>query len=244
MNAVILAAGRGSRLGSLSDDAPKCLVRAGGKPLLEWQLAALRNAGIGELAVVAGYRAEQIPRAGVTVLHNARWRETNMVGSLRCAGDWLSSTPCVVSYADIIYSATVVRRLMTARGDLAVTYDVNWRSLWEARFDDPLSDAESFRLDSRGRIIEIGNRAASLDEIEGQYMGLLKFTPAGWRHVDSLLSDLGAAAVDRLDMTSLLQRVIASGLPVDAVPITEQWFEFDSRGDFELFEQRFGGTIA
>ena len=46
MKAIILAAGRGSRLLSLTEDRPKCLVEAGGKPLLAWQIEALRGAGI------------------------------------------------------------------------------------------------------------------------------------------------------------------------------------------------------
>ena len=44
------------------------------------------------------------------------------------------------------------------------------------RFDDPLSDAETFRLNSSSEIIEIGNKPSSIEEIEGQYMGLMSFS--------------------------------------------------------------------
>ena len=57
MRAVILAAGRGSRLGHLGSDRPKCLVQLEGRPLIERQIAALRRGGADEIAVVRGYRA-------------------------------------------------------------------------------------------------------------------------------------------------------------------------------------------
>ena len=52
MRAIILAAGRGSRMGSLTDRVPKCLVSLAGRPLLEWQKAALRKAGIDTVALI------------------------------------------------------------------------------------------------------------------------------------------------------------------------------------------------
>ena len=56
MKAIILAAGRGSRMGGLTDTQPKGLVSLRGKPLLEWRLASLRAAGIHEIALITGYR--------------------------------------------------------------------------------------------------------------------------------------------------------------------------------------------
>ena len=56
MNAIILAAGRGSRMKNLTSDKPKCLVQLNGKTLIQWQLDALNQAGISNIAVVTGYR--------------------------------------------------------------------------------------------------------------------------------------------------------------------------------------------
>ena len=64
MRAIILAAGRGSRLGHLGDDRPKCFVELDGKPLIEYQMAALRRGGVGEVGIVRGYRAEMIDFPG------------------------------------------------------------------------------------------------------------------------------------------------------------------------------------
>ena len=60
MRAVILAAGRGSRMGPMGNDRPKCLVKLDDRPLLDRQIAALRRGGVNEIGVVRGYRAEML----------------------------------------------------------------------------------------------------------------------------------------------------------------------------------------
>jgi choline kinase len=237
MRALILAAGRGSRMGQLGDERPKCLVEFDGKPLIARQLAALRGGGAQAVGVVRGYRAEMIDLPDLTYFHNARWAETNMVMSLTTAAEWLKAGPVVVSYADILYRHELVRDLAAAAGDLVITYDRAWRSLWSRRFNDPLSDAETFRTDSSGRLIEIGNKARSIDEISGQYMGLLKFTPHAWRDVEALLTTLDAQTRDRLDMTGLLQRLLWQKVAIRTIGTDGQWAEIDNASDLALYER-------
>ena len=193
MRAIILAAGRGSRLGHLGDDRPKCFVKLDGKPLVEYQLAALRRGGVDEIGIVRGYRAEMIDFPGLTYFNNERWAETNMVMSLAAAARWLREQPVIVSYADIFYRSELVRGLAQASGELVITYDRRWRELWARRFADPLADAETFRLDEAGRLLEIGGKTNRIEDIQGQYMGLLKFTPAAWSAVERLLGDARSA---------------------------------------------------
>ena len=88
-----------------------------------------------------------------------------------------------------------------------------------------------------GRVVEIGRRAATTAEIEGQYMGLLKFTPAGWAAVERVCAGLAPVLRDRLDMTSLLQLLIDSGVAISAVRVTEPWGEVDSADDLGLYER-------
>jgi choline kinase len=229
MRGVILAAGRGSRMRGLTDERPKGLVPLGGRPLLAWQRTALTAAGVTDLVVVAGYRAGMFARAGLPVATSARWAETNMVRSLLVASRWLAAEPCVVSYADIVYSAATVRRLVDAPGGLAITYDPEWADTWSRRFDDPRDDAETFRLAPDGALAEIGARPQTVEEVEGQYMGLLRFTPAAWAAARAVLGEMPADRIDALDMTSLLKAPIRAGERVEAVPCREAWGEVDRR---------------
>ena len=151
LRALILAAGRGSRMRHLGDERPKCLVELAGRPLLERQMAALRRGGCTEIGVVRGYRGEMLDRPGLNGFNNDRWSETNMVSSLACAASWLREAPVIVSYADIFYRAALVQGLAETPGELVIAYDRKWRELWTRRFADPLADAETFRIDSSGR---------------------------------------------------------------------------------------------
>lgn len=238
MRGIILAAGRGSRLGGLTGTRPKCLIPLAGKPLLFWQVEAFRAAGVGAVAVVRGYLGHLVDGPGLTTFENPRWAQTNMVASLAVAQAWLEAEACIVSYADIAFHPEAVRVLMGSVRDIAITYDRQWLALWTDRFADPLGDAETFRLGPGGFLEEIGGRPASLAEVQGQYMGLLKFTPGGWRKTQSLLDRLDPAARDALDMTSLLRRLLEAATPVAAVPVDGRWCEVDSERDLLTYEAR------
>jgi choline kinase len=236
MRAIILAAGRGSRMGQSTEAKPKCLTELAGRPLLDWQVAALRAAGAGPIGIVTGYRADTLAGKSDTTFHNPRWSETNMVMSLIAASDWLGTEPCLISYSDIVYRPTIVRALIGTPGDLSITFDRQWLGLWQARFADPLSDAETFATDAAGRLLTIGERASDLSQIQGQYMGLLKITPAGWSRISRYLESLPAEQRDRLDMTNLLRRLLAAGETIQTVGVDGGWCEVDSEADARTYE--------
>jgi L-glutamine-phosphate cytidylyltransferase len=239
MKAIILAAGRGSRMKGLTDDRPKCLVELRGKSLLEWQLGALREAGVKEIAIVTGYKRELLAGRGLIEFYNPRWAETNMVSSLACAESWLVADTCIVSYADIFYESSAIGLLVNCAVPLAITYDSNWLALWQERFGDPLLDAETFRLKPDGTLSEIGNKPQSIEEIDGQYMGLLRFTPASWGEVSRLRADLAVLERDKMHMTGTRQKVIDGGrLTVRAVRYDGFWGEIDSPEDLTRYEAR------
>jgi L-glutamine-phosphate cytidylyltransferase len=235
MRGLILAAGRGRRLGAVGEGRPKCLVPVAGHPLLEWQRQALEEAGIVERAIVCGYAAERLPLQGWTRFVNWRWEATGVVASLRAAGVWLRENPCVVSYADIVYGPEAIAALRDTPGDIAITSYLHWRALWTARFPEPLLDAETFEADATGRLLTIGERPRCLDDIQGQFMGLVKFTPAGFARILHYLDEVGPAAADRLDMTGLLRGLIQAGYPVQSRSVDTFWYEIDNVSDLELF---------
>ncbi|MCG8314856.1 MAG: phosphocholine cytidylyltransferase family protein [Pseudomonadales bacterium] len=237
MMAVILAAGRGSRLGSLTDKAPKCFTEVLGKRLLDYQLAALRRAGITNIVLVSGYRANCFHEYAdqVHLVHNESWDQGNMLLSLvSCEPQWRGQE-FVISYSDIIYSSSIVRDLVCSPWDIGISYDPNWVTLWRARFgDELLDDAESFRIDNN-KVIEIGNRVDDVKLIQGQYMGLLKFSPVGSNYLNRLLASLDKQQLAQWDMTRLLQQVIAEQ-ELGAVPCETPWFEVDNQVDLQVAE--------
>ena len=236
MRAIILAAGRGRRMKGLTDDRPKCLIDVQGKPLLGWQLESLRQAGITQIGIVTGYKRELLTGWGLEEFHNPSWANTNMVSSLACAAAWLESDVCIVSYSDIFYGKEAAEVLMKSTAALALTYDIGWQTLWTKRFGDPLLDAETFRIASDGTLLEIGNKPGSLDEIQGQYMGLLRFAPEGWREIERIRAGLEPVERDNMHMTGTLQRVIEAGrIRVIGLPYSGRWGEVDSAEDLAAY---------
>jgi L-glutamine-phosphate cytidylyltransferase len=224
----VLAAGRGSRLGALTADRPKAMIEICGRTLLDRQVAALRHAGAREVAVVVGWKAEVFAGQGLRTFANPDWASTSMVRSLECASAWLETDTCLVSYGDIVYHPDDARGLAETPADVCIAYDRRWLPMWRARFGEPLDDAETFRRDERGFLLEIGNRAKTVEEVEGQYLGLLMFAPDGWAEAAKLAREPGPPA----HMTDLLNRIVRAGrCAIRTYPVSHPWWEFDQPSD-------------
>jgi len=236
MKAIILAAGRGSRMKHFTEDSPKCLVELHGKVLLERQLDALHEANISDIAIVTGYKREMLMDFGLKEMHNPRWAETNMVSSLACACEWLEIEPCIISYSDIFYSKEAVELLKESDADIAVTYDPNWLGLWEKRFGNPLLDCETFKINDDGALTEIGHKPKTVEEVQGQYMGLIKMTPRGWNSIVNLRENLSSEQCDKMHMTGTLQMLIELGsMDIRGLAYEGKWGEVDSDIDLQYY---------
>ncbi|MEZ5021705.1 MAG: gamma-glutamyl-gamma-aminobutyrate hydrolase family protein [Chitinophagales bacterium] len=230
---IILAAGRGSRMGNETAIKPKCLTQLAGKPLLNWQLDSLKSAGIKNITVVRGYRADMLT-GDFEVANNDRWGETNMVASLFCAPAFNGST--IISYSDIVYDSEHIERLAAAPYDITITADKKWKSLWSLRFDNPLDDAESFIYEG-DKLLEIGKKTDTFGKIKAQYMGLLKLSKKGWQQMYDLYRSLSEEKRDKIDMTSMLSALLERGVTINIVFIEGKWCEVDSYEDVLKYEK-------
>jgi len=246
MKAIILAAGRGSRLGARTKDRPKCMCTLCGRTLLERSLDALGRAGISrsDIGIVTGYRSDMLQVDGAACFHNADWEKTNMFHSLTMAKEWLTREACIVCYSDIVFAPGAVRLLADCPAPLAITSYQGYWDVWKLRMDDPLEDLETFRVDAAGRLLEIGLKPSSAADIQGQFMGLLRFTPESWGWVEEAIRHPLPKTVDKLDMTTLLQGMLQLGYPVQTISTDELWLECDSEQDIEVYEQNFAEELA
>ena len=239
MKAIILAAGEGKRLMPYTSGIPKCMVEVNGKPLIHHQIDVLRSLGINDIILVKGCHSDKIKIEGIKTYTNNRYFETNMVYSLFCAESELKDD-VIISYGDIVYSKSILRKLLSSKNDISVVIDLNWRQYWMERFANPLDDAESLRLDEKGRIAEIGKPTKSYDEINGQYIGLMKFTNRGINILKNTYikaKKKGAIQKNNLEeayMTDLLQLISDRGNALWPVNINGDWVEIDTVKDLKL----------
>lgn len=246
MKVIILAAGRGSRLGERTKDKPKCMCTLQGRTLLDRCVDSLSAAGIAkeEIGIVTGYRSEMLTVPGAAYFHNEIWEQTNMFYSLTMAESWLKSEPCLVCYSDIVFAPDVIRLLADCTAALAITSYAGYWELWQKRMDNPLEDLETFRADGNGRLLEIGQKPCSRADVQGQFMGLLRFTPESWAWVEKVIQEPLAKPLNKLDMTTLLQELIQRGYPIQAVSTDSLWLECDSEQDIRVYEQEFAEELT
>lgn len=230
MKAIILAAGRGSRMGDETKDKPKCLTKINGAALIEHQIDALTQAGMEDIAIVTGYKSELLEAYGTKHFHNPDWSKSNMVASLLSASSWLNQYDCIISYSDIFYDPQIIRELISCAASFAIAYDVHWFELWSKRFQNPLLDAESFSLDEHHYLTDIGKKNPKLCEIQGQYMGLLKIKKGLFNELISSL-DIDTTTID---MTSFISLIIKQQA-ILCIPNTLPWGEVDSLDDLVLY---------
>ncbi len=119
MKAVILAAGRGTRMGGLTDDIPKPMLRVQGKPILEHILEGLREAGVEEFCIITGWKADVVERH---MGDGSRWnvrinyaRQQVQDGTGKApelAKDFVSGAPFFLTYGDILVKPDTYRRMV------------------------------------------------------------------------------------------------------------------------------------
>lgn len=246
MKALILAAGRGSRLGNLTEDKPKCMVNLFGQPLLNHQIKAIKNAAIDNIAIVTGYKSNLIKNESIKkYFYNSYWESTNMVQSLISAHEWLSNDNCIVSYSDIFYPQHIINELAYSTGEVVISYDKNFKTLWNKRFENALDDLETFIIDDYSNLISIGSRTNSYENIMGQYMGLIKLTNKAWKKIYSFINDKYGNIPLKLDMTSLLMDLITNNIVIiKTIPFDGCWGEVDNKSDIDFYESHYQHFIC
>ncbi|MBA7623355.1 CTP:phosphoglutamine cytidylyltransferase [subsurface metagenome] len=244
MKAIILAAGRGHRFGGMTDEIPKCMLNFVSKSILCHQIDTFLNAGVTDIAIVKGYLPDKILSAARRSYINTAYADTNMLYSLFCAKQELTEN-VIISYADIIYENALLCKLLgTTTADIAVVVDTNWKEYYQQRYGDPFREAESLVLSSDHTILEIGRSKPREEDIQGQYIGLIRLNSSGCKFFKDTYAELvrtctpewkfrGRSLKDAY-MTDFLQILINKGITITAIPVSNGWLEFDSVSDYDL----------
>ncbi|HXI30768.1 MAG TPA: phosphocholine cytidylyltransferase family protein [Vicinamibacterales bacterium] len=188
MRGIILAAGKGSRLNGTIGDKPKCLLRVGGKTLVERQIETLRSVGIDDIVIVVGCQADQVRRtcgSRITYVENTKFAQTNSLYSLWMARPLLYDG-FVVMNCDVLFHPQMLTDLVTACHDDALLI------AYQEDDAEPFGDEEMKIRVSRGRVRDIAKTLPAADA-DGENVGVVKFGRDGARLLASLLDQRVAA---------------------------------------------------
>lgn len=242
---IILAAGEGTRLRPHTNHLPKGLVPLLGKPLISHQIDTLKACGIEDIAIVTGYKAEKFATLGYQMFHNELFATTNMVESLFTARSFLEKAKedILISYGDIVYQQNNLKSVLAIDGEIVVMVDDGWLDLWSTRNENPLNDAETLKFGKQGQIVELGKKPITLDDINGQYTGLIKIPFQKIADFISFYDQLDRApkydgrVFESMYMTTFLQLLIDAGWMVMPAHVSHGWLEVDTVKDLQLYER-------
>ena len=221
--AIILSAGKGSRLLPLTAEKPKCLIELSGKTLLEWQLDALAAAGIAETVIVTGFRDDLVDavaarREGVRTLFNPFYHVADNMGSVWMVREEFDRDTLLLNGDTLISPSLLARLLAAADGPVTVTID-----------EKEAYDSDDMKVLRDGdRLLRIG-KALDAGAYNAESIGLLAFRGAGPR----LFADQVDRMMRRPDGTRrwylrAIDELALGGADVRIVSIAgEEWQEVD-----------------
>lgn len=227
--AVILSAGKGSRLLPLTADRPKCLIELSGKTLLDWQLDTLQTVGIAETVIVTGFRDHLVDevaarRTGVRTLFNPFYHVADNLGSVWMARDEFDRDLLLLNGDTLVSPALLARVLKAKTGPIAVTVD--------EKADYDADDMKVLRDDDR--LLRIG-KALERGRYNAESIGLLAFRgdgPAAF--IEQVERMMRSPEGTRRWYLRAIDALAQAGADVRTVSIRgEEWQEVDFPEDVE-----------
>ncbi|MBY6241504.1 phosphocholine cytidylyltransferase family protein [Methylosinus sp. Sm6] len=240
--AVILAAGLGTRLRPLTDARPKPLVEVNGVPILHNALRNLAMSGVASVALVVGYRQEEIRSAcgnrfagmDISYVESREYERTGSAYSLWLARDWLSKGDVLLLEGDVFFEPMLLTRLLTYERDVAAL----------DAFDPEMTGSAAL-LSPRGLIREIRTNRSGADPDAADFyktVNVFRFTAQTLRdRLAPRLNEAMARGAAKAYLEEILAMLIAEeSLELQAAICSDlRWFEIDNEKDLRIAESLF-----
>ncbi|MFB3902049.1 MAG: NTP transferase domain-containing protein [Acidobacteriota bacterium] len=232
MKAVILAAGRGTRIETVTHGMPKCLLDFGGRTILDCQIEGLLAAGVSEIGIVIGHNGYQIVDHlartfsncfdSFRFIHNPLFATTNNIYSLWLAGDWIGLDSFLCLNADVLCHPAVLLPAVSGKAPVSMIVDPQWRD-------------ETMKVVIRNQSVVQMSKSISRAEYSATYIGITAFsrqvTPLLFHEIGRML---GEGQVDQF-FNAAVQRLVDRGLHVGFVRTRGlPWAEIDDPADLQF----------
>ena len=246
MQAIILAAGMGKRLGDKTRDNTKCMLEVNGIRLIDRTLESLYMAGISRIVLVIGYKGDNVCRhignsyKGIPVVYvkNEIYDKTNNIYSLFLAREFLMQDDTILLESDIIYEPEVLQKIIAdPYPNLAL---VDKYESW--------MDGTVVTLDNEYRIKRfITKDEFRYEDIKSYYktVNIYKFSKefSSRYYVPFLIAYSTALGNNEYYEQVLKVILLLSDAPIRALPLCgETWYEIDDVQDLDIAQGMFAPT--
>ena len=230
MRAILIAAGKGTRLYPLTKNTPKSLLEVGaGITLLETQLHSLRENDIQDVIIIVGYRAEQIEAKihqykkdfNITTVYNPFYDCSNNLISVWMARHYMEDEFITIN-GDDLFAPAVIETLIQSKHNITMVIDEK----------DHYDDDDMKVVHSEGLIREVSKKV-DIERANGESIGMIKFCGQGPDIYKNVLEDMVRDPENRnVFYLKAIQEVINRGYPVHfAVCQESDWGELDFHPD-------------
>ncbi|MCL4243332.1 MAG: nucleotidyltransferase family protein [Dehalococcoidia bacterium] len=234
--AVLLAAGRGTRLGGLTHDIPKPLLEVGGRPIIFRILEGLAGAGVRDVTVITGHLADVLEGAlgdggrwGLAVRCVRQERLDGTATATALARPFLRDSPFFVGWGDIVVDAANYARVIEGAGTTGAAIAVN-------EVDDPWAGAAAY-VDATMRVLRVVEKPPKgMSTTRWNNAGLAVLPPAIWAEVDRLEPSMRG----EYELPRAIAALVDSGHAVVAVPVEGPWFDIGTPENLEGARRYFG----
>jgi len=237
MKAIILAAGKGTRLTGV-ELKPKCLFEVGGETLLARQIATLRELHVNDIVIVLGFEAERIRALfehTASFVINSRFEETSSMYSLWLAREHLLDG-FVVLNCDVLFHPQLLARLLSSPFDDALLIDLVDKN------NNHLGDEEMKVKLRDGLVVDIRKDMDPVDA-DGENVGIVKFSRQGALRIIEQMDDLISRGCER-EWAPRAFREFAARYPLHAISTDDYpWIEIDFLEDYRRAQEEIGPRI-
>ena len=246
MNAIILAAGMGTRLLPETENIPKGMVKLFDKSLIEMQIDIFKKCGIDDISIVTGYLAEKINFQSINYFKNENFSTTAGNESLFCAKEKLNDT--IICYADLIFDISIIKKMIDFNGDVGIAVESDWKSRYVDRTLHPISEADNVLFDESGKIIELRKNIQKSNSNVGEFLGVMRLSSEGSSLFLKRFSELKESYVGTFHsspslrqsiLPDMIQELIDLGINVEPIMISENWCEVDTPQDLDFARKMF-----
>ena len=248
MNAIIIAAGSGKRISDTVKNIPKSLIEINGKPIIDYQINALRESGIDDITLITGPHGDKFHVEGVNYVKDHNYSNHDILGSLMEAKEYFKKDTLVL-YSDIIFESEIIKQILKSKKDISIAVDMNWEKMYENRTEHPKSEAENVLLNNEGKIIKMKKNIQNESKKIGEFLGIARFTFKGSQifieKYNKLINNNSsgvfheASSIKKAYLTDMIQELIDLGIDVEPIFISNRWCEVDTMQDLKNAEKIF-----